>query len=136
MQTDPTPRSMIVLETDTVETAPPAEADAQAQLRELTSQSWNLELRISGAALFATLSLPDLLDSTLAYYRYNLMADTDYMHDIIPTQVLGLIKGVSYVLFGAFLANFVMRAFWIGLIGLLAVYPDGIRYEQIHNLSQ
>lgn len=111
-------------------------SQSQEQLRELTSQSWNLELLISGAAIFATLSLPDLLDTALAYYRYNLMPDTDYMHDILPAQVLGLIKGVSYVLFIAFLANFVMRAFWVGLVGLLAVYPDGIRYDQIYNLSR
>ena len=112
-----------------------ADTDAQDQLRELTSQSWNLELLISGAAIFATLSLPDLLDSAQAYYRYNIMPDTDYLHDILPAQALGLIKGVSYVLFGAFLANFVMRAFWVGLVGLLAVYPDGIRYDQIYSLS-
>ena len=87
-------------------------------LHELTSQSWNLELLISGAALFATLTLPDLLDSGLVYYRYNLMSDTDYVHEIIPAQVSGLIKGVSYLLFGAFLIHFIMRAFWVGLVGL------------------
>ncbi len=87
-------------------------------------------------ALFATLSLPELLDSALVYYRYNLMPDTDYMHDVVPAQVLGLMKGVSYVLFGAFLINFVMRAFWIGLVGLLAVYPEGIRYDRIFSLSR
>ncbi|WP_460983421.1 hypothetical protein [Spirosoma fluminis] len=110
--------------------------DDQIKLRELTTQSWNLELVISGAALFATLSLPELLDGALTYYRYNLMPDTDYVHDMLPTLVLGLSKGVSYVLFVAFLLNFVMRAFWVGLVGLLAVYPDGIRYEQIYNMSE
>ncbi|MVM30368.1 hypothetical protein GO755_10015 [Spirosoma sp. HMF4905] len=110
--------------------------DAQDKLHDLTSQSWNLELVISGAALFATLSLPELLDSALAYYRYNLMTDTDYIHDVGPTQVMGLLKGVSYSLFAAFLAHFIMRAFWVGLLGILAVYPSGIRYDQIYSLSQ
>lgn len=119
-----------------IETTPSAQSEAPDQLNELTNQSWNLELLISGAALFATLNLPDLLDSALAYYRYNLMTDVDYVHNIVPTQVIGLVKGVSYFLFGAFLCHFVMRAFWVGLLGLLAVYPTGIRYEQIHNLSQ
>ncbi|GAB4044042.1 hypothetical protein [Spirosoma litoris] len=118
------------------ETPTPATTEAQDKLIELTSQSWNLELVISGAALFATLSLPEFLDSALNYYRYNLMADIDYIHDTGPTQVIGLLKGVSYSLFGAFLAHFIMRAFWVGLLGLLAVYPSGIKYDQIYNLSQ
>lgn len=127
---------MTVPETSSSEIILPTEEDAQHQLSELTSQSWNLELLISGVAIFATLSLPDLLDSAQAYYRYNLMPDIDYMHDTLPRLIVGLIKGVSYVLFGAFLANFVMRAFWVGLVGLLTVYPTGIRYDQIHNLSR
>ncbi|MVM37417.1 hypothetical protein GO730_06925 [Spirosoma sp. HMF3257] len=118
------------------ETSPAEEANEPHQLNDLTSQSWNLEMLISGAALFATLSLPDILDSLLAYYRYDLMTDTDFIHEIIPAQVIGLIKGVSYFLFGAFLTHFVMRAFWVGLVGLLAVYPSGIRYDQVYNLSQ
>ncbi len=118
------------------ETPPTGEAKEPHQLSDLTSQSWNLELVISGAALFATLNLPDFLDSLLAYYRYNLMTDTDFIHEALPTQTMGLIKGASYFLFGAFLAHFIMRAFWAGLVGLLAVYPDGIRYDQIYNLSQ
>ena len=105
-------------------------------LDELTSQSWNLELLISGAALFATLTLPDLLDNALVYYQYNLMSDTDYVHELVPTLVIGLIKGVSYLLFAAFLIHFIMRAFWVGLVGLLAVYPTGIDYENIFYLSQ
>ncbi|GAB4021391.1 hypothetical protein GCM10028808_66070 [Spirosoma migulaei] len=118
------------------ETPPTETANEPHQLSDLTSQSWNLELLISGAALFATLSLPDFLDSLLAYYRYNLMTDTDFIHEALPTQTMALIKGGSYFLFGAFLAHFIMRAFWAGLVGLLAVYPDGIRYDQIYNLSQ
>lgn len=123
-------------ELNDIETISSGQSEAPAQLTELTNQSWNLELLISGAALFATLNLPDLLDSALTYYRYNLMTDTDYVHEVVPAQVIGLVKGVSYFLFGAFLAHFVMRAFWVGLLGLLAVYPTGIRYDQIHNLSQ
>ncbi|WP_461042240.1 hypothetical protein [Spirosoma harenae] len=123
-------------ESDLVEPSPPVRSDEQDKLRELTSQSWNLEMLISGAALFATLSLPEFLDSVLTYYRYNLVADSDYIQSMMPVQVMGLIKGVSYLLFVAFLIHFVMRAFWVGLLGLLAVYPDGIRFDTIYNLSQ
>ena len=123
-------------ETQPPEVTEPAVTERHEQLRELASQSWNLELVISGAALYATLSLPELLDSALNYYRYNLMLNNDYFHDILPIQVIGLSKGACYVLFAAFLVNFIMRAFWVGLVGLLAVYPDGIKYDQIYNLSK
>ncbi|CAN5402345.1 hypothetical protein BH09BAC4_BH09BAC4_48630 [soil metagenome] len=39
--------------------------EQEEKLRELTTQSWNLELVISGAALFAVLQLPDLLDAAI-----------------------------------------------------------------------
>lgn len=112
-----------------------AETDARNNLRELTSQSWNLELVISGAALFATLSLASSLDDALAYYRYNLMPDQSIFHDILPVQIVSLCKATCYILFGAFLINFIMRAFWVALVGLLAAYPSGIRYDQIALLS-
>ena len=108
----------------------------QPQLHELASQSWNLELIISGAALFATLSLPGLLNDAFVYYRYHLMTDTSFLNEGLPLLAYSLTKGISYVLFCAFLANFVMRAFWVGLVGLLAVYPKGIRFEQLPFMSQ
>lgn len=103
----------------------------EEKLRELTTQSWNLELVISGAALFATLQLPDLLDVAFDHVRYNLMSQTVGMQGLLPTMAYSMMKATCYVLFLAFLANFVMRAFWVGLVGLLAVYPTGIHYDRI-----
>ena len=103
----------------------------EEKLRELTTQSWNLELVISGAALFATLQLPDLLDVAFDYIRYNLISQTVGMQGLLPTMAYSMMKATCYVLFLAFLANFVMRAFWVGLVGLLAVYPTGIHYDRI-----
>ncbi|WP_229311858.1 hypothetical protein [Larkinella rosea] len=101
------------------------------KLRELTAQSWNLELVISGAALFAVLQLPDLLDEAFDYFRFNLMTQTTGLHLIFPSLVYSLMRATGYVLFMAFLTNFVMRAYWVGLVGLRAVYPSGIHYDRI-----
>ncbi|WP_020598456.1 hypothetical protein [Spirosoma panaciterrae] len=136
LQVDHRIQNMPLPEGTPVDTLPTTEPEIQNQLRELTAQSWNLELIVSGAAMFATLSLPDLLESALTYYRYNLMTDADLIHEMMPAEMFGIMKGACYVLFGAFLANFVMRAFWIGLVGLLAVYPDGIRYDRVYKLSR
>ena len=105
--------------------------EQEEKLRELTTQSWNLELVISGAALFAVLQLPDLLDAAFDYFRYNLLTQTAGMQGLFPTMAYSMMKAICYVLFIAFLMNFVMRGFWVGLVGLLAVYPTGIHYDRI-----
>jgi hypothetical protein len=105
--------------------------DQQEKLRDLTTQSWNLELVISGAALFAVLQLPDLLDQLFDYLRYNFMSQTPGAQTLFPSLAYSMMKATCYVLFMAFLCNFVMRAFWVGLVGLLAVYPTGIHYDRI-----
>ena len=105
--------------------------EQEEKLRELTTQSWNLELVISGAALFAVLQLPDLLNEAFDYFRYNLMSQTAGVQGLIPLMAYSMMKSTCYVLFMAFLTNFVMRAFWVGLVGLLAVYPTGIHYDRI-----
>lgn len=109
----------------------PLTPDEQDKLRELTTQSWNLELAISGVAMFAILQLPDLLESLFNYLRYNYMAHTSGPAATLPSLAYSLIRATCHVLFAAFLANFVMRAFWVGLVGLLAVFPSGIRYDHI-----
>lgn len=105
--------------------------EEQDKLKELTTQSWNLELAISGVAMFAILQLPDLLDSAFGYIQFNYLTQADGPMGLLPTMVYSLIKATCHVLFVAFLANFVMRAFWVGLVGLLAVFPKGIDYSRI-----
>lgn len=106
----------------------PAEQD---KLRELTTQSWNLELAISGVAMFAILQLPDLLDSAFASLQYNFLLHTNGFAGLLPPLAYSMTRTALNVLFIAFLANFVMRAFWVGLVGLLAVFPSGIHYDRI-----
>ncbi|WP_240699428.1 hypothetical protein [Spirosoma sordidisoli] len=117
--------------TEPITPEPALPPDQQEKLRELTTQSWNLELVISGAALFAILQLPELLDQFFDYIRYNFTSQTSGMQALILSLAYSMIKATCYVLFLAFLTNFVMRAFWVGLVGLLAVYPTGVHYDRI-----
>ncbi len=105
------------------------------KLRELTAQSWEMELAISGVAIFAVLQLPDLLDQGFDYLHYNLITQTEGLPGLLPMLAFNMTKSACYVLFLAFLVNFVMRAYWVGLVGLLAVYPSGIRYDKIPFIS-
>ncbi|CAN5402260.1 hypothetical protein BH09BAC4_BH09BAC4_48620 [soil metagenome] len=44
------------------------------------------------------------------------------MQGLFPSMAYSMMKAICYVLFIAFLTNFVMRGFWVGLVGLLAVW--------------
>ncbi len=105
--------------------------DEQTKLRELTNQSWNLELAISGVAIYAIIQWPDLLDSAFSYIQYNYLTASDDFVGRLPVMAYSMFKAAAYVLFAAFLGNFIFRAFWVGLVGLQAVFPGGIRYDSL-----
>ncbi|KAB7730525.1 hypothetical protein F5984_14750 [Rudanella paleaurantiibacter] len=111
-------------------------AHDQEKLRDLTSQSWNMELAISGVAMFAILQLPELLDVLFDSFQYNFKTQTEGMQGLLPSLAYSMIRATGNVLFLAFLINFVMRAYWVGLVGLLAVYPSGIQYDRLPFMSQ
>ena len=90
-------------------------------LRRLEDESWQAELIISGLALYGSFQLPqfvyDLID-LLINYLPSAQYFTGYMMAYL------LLLGVS-ILSGFFIIHFVLRAYWIGLIGLNSVYPNG-----------
>ncbi len=110
--------------------------DHQNWLQELSNQSWNLELLVSGAAIFSTSYLPGLCDDALAYYVENYQSSPDMVNSILPTLAFAFAKAASYLLIVTFFAHFILRAFWIGLVGLRAVFPKGIQYENIPNTNE
>lgn len=100
-------------------------------LRQLSEKSWNLELIISGAAIFLAIGLPNAVDRMLHFYFENLVTDDNLGKISLPLLAYSFAKVVAWLLIITFLAHFVMRAFWAGLVGLHAVYPQGIRYQHL-----
>lgn len=122
------PMSMVDQPAETPDQLSPLQRE---KLRELTAQSWNLELVVSGVIMFAVLQVPDLLDATFAYVQYNMLSQTEGLSGLLPKLATSMMKAGCYVLFIAFLLNFVMRAYWVALVGLLAVYPAGVQYDKL-----
>lgn len=91
-------------------------------LRALTEKSWNLELVISGAAIFLANYLPAAADDMLRYYLENLVMDEDFKKISLPLLVYSFMKVVAWLLILTFVVHFVMRAFWAGVVGLHTVY--------------
>ena len=94
-------------------------------LKRLEKESWQAELLISGLALYGTLQLP-----VFVYWL------TDMLLNIFPPNyyLAGYVIAFFY-LFGIailttfFIIHFVLRGYWIGLIGLNSVYPEGYKVE-------
>lgn len=88
---------------------------------------WELELIISGAVAFALLQLPSAVNQ--AYDRLDPhLAGTlqDGVFIVYYYSTLAL-----YTMIATFLIHLVARAFWVGLMGLETVFPQGVRWEKL-----
>lgn len=105
-----------------------ADAEAMERLRDRTDE---LELIISSLTIFALFSLPGWL--------FDKMADI-YTHlstSLVIASNLGttLLAGTSYGLAACFVVHLMARAYWVGLIGLRTVFPDGINWSKTPGLG-
>ncbi len=98
------------------------------RLRDRTDE---LELIISSLTIFALFSMPGWL--------FDRMAD-NYMHLSTSLAIAGtvgtiLIAGTCYGLAACFVVHLMSRAYWVGLIGLRTVFPDGIDWSKTPGLG-
>ncbi len=100
-------------------------------LQRVAEQSWEPELLISGLAIYATIQIPAYIREFYQYYRYNLQLDTGFIDELMPMLVVGVILTALKVLSFAFIFHFIVRAFWVGLMGLRSVFSDGIQYDKL-----
>ena len=99
------------------------QSDALERLRDRTDE---LELIISSLTIFALFSLPGwLFDSYAGFYT---QLSTGLA--IAGTVGIALVTGVSYGLAACFVVHLMARAYWVGLIGLRTVFPEGINWSR------
>lgn len=99
------------------------EATAMQRLRDRTDE---LELIISSLTLFALFSLPGWLHEFYSSYY------THFSVAVVVGGVMGMtiVSGLCYVLASCFVLHLLTRAYWVGLIGLRTVFPDGIDWSR------
>ena len=90
-----------------------------------TSPTWELELLISGAVLFALFQIPPVLNSFFAHIEPH--ATTTMLSAILLVQIY--VKAIVYALTASFVVHLVARAYWVGLVGLHSVFPNGVKWE-------
>ena len=110
-------------ETQAQQTAANEKAD---WLVALEQQSWQAELLVSSIAIFGTLQLPGLIMSLIDFMLIYLPRD---MMGWLPFFICFYLIMASVGLAILFIYHFVARSFWIGLVGLISAYPEGIKFS-------
>ena len=92
-----------------------------------TSPTWELELLISGAVLFALFQLPGALNAFFARLEPHLTAA------VAPAELLVALyaRAIVYALIASFVVHLVARAYWVGLVGLHSVFPRGVQWDEL-----
>lgn len=101
-------------------------------LQRLKEESWEAELLISTVAIFGTIQLFQVID-WLTNSFINILLPEQYKigYFIVFFGLLGI-----GILVSMFVIHFILRAYWVGLVGLNSVFPDyGLKdsaYSQIY----
>jgi hypothetical protein len=108
-----------------------AAKDRRVAFESLRERTDELELIISGISLLALLALPGWLFDR--WVQVELHAEGQ--RHLLLSLAFQLASGLSMTLAGAFLLHLAVRAYWVGLIGLKAAFPAGIRWDAIRSIG-
>ncbi|TDT38673.1 hypothetical protein CLV90_3645 [Maribacter spongiicola] len=89
-------------------------------LQRLKEESWEAELLVSAIAIFGTFQLFGFIE-WVTNKLIDLLPIEQHIYGYIIT-IIGLLA-IS-VLVSMFVIHFILRAYWIGLVGLNSVFPD------------
>ncbi|MFS8064667.1 MAG: hypothetical protein ACMG5Z_08755 [Luteimonas sp.] len=92
-----------------------------------TTPTWEVELLISGVAVFAMLQLPGLLDDAIFAWRPRFSQEWSSVVFLLYVYS----KGAAVLLAGTFVIHLLLRARWIALVGLHSIYPGGIDWDRL-----
>ena len=88
--------------------------------------TWEVELLISGVAIFAMLQLPGWLDDGMFALEPRLGSEWR----LILTLAYFYAKSAAVVLAVTFALHLLLRAHWIALMGMHSVFPQGVRMDK------
>lgn len=100
-------------------------ADARISFERLRERTDELELLISGLCLVGLLAVPGWLLTLYAEY----FARLPVLLLAASATALPMLIAIAYALAACLILHLVVRAYWVGLIGLRAVFPDGIDWN-------
>jgi hypothetical protein len=105
----------------------PASDPELRQVGQEASPTWELELLISGALIFALMRLPGAVERFFSSLEPHTTA-TSYQ---VVFFVALYVKAIAFTLLVTFVVHGIVRASWVALMGLHSVFPGGIRWEEL-----
>jgi hypothetical protein len=103
------------------------DTDTAPRLPTRTTPTWDQELLVSAASVFTLVQLPGWMDGAFLALRPRLDLDWEILARLLYTYgKLGLL-----LLAGAFALHVGMRAYWIALVGMDSIYPEGVRWDRL-----
>ena len=102
-----------------------SERDDAQHLPAATTPTWESELLISAAVVFALFQLPGVLDDTFVRWQPGFAGGTE----IVAFFLLIYAKIVLFALIATFVTHLCARGYWTALVGLRSVFPNGVRWE-------
>ncbi|MCD4749708.1 MAG: hypothetical protein K8R59_10070 [Thermoanaerobaculales bacterium] len=91
------------------------------------ARTYEMELLVSGAVVFGLIHLPPVFERMFTSFRASLEGNLR----LIGILGQGYLQLVLYGLIAVFVLHLALRGFWIGLLGLESVFPEGIRWDRV-----
>lgn len=102
-------------------------SDGAEGLPRHTTPTWEVELLISGVAVFAMLQLPELLDRTILEWEPRVVDRWSKLLFVVYIYA----KSAALILAFTFVLHLLLRARWIALVGVHSIYPEGVNWNAL-----
>lgn len=98
-----------------------------SRFRDLHTRTHEVELLISGALVFGLLQVPGYIESTFMGWvtRLEGLTMTAVIYLFVYSELL------AYSLLGTFILHLCLRGYWVALLGLESVWPEGWNAEKL-----
>lgn len=104
-----------------------SEHESANKLSSQTTPTWEVELLISGIAVFAMFQLAGSLDDGI----FALAPRLDANWQQLAVVLYFYLKSAAVILAVTFASHLLLRAKWIALVGMHSVYPDGVQWHKL-----
>ena len=95
----------------------------------LRRNSWEMELLLTGFVLLGLIQLPDVIIERGEQFLVPYDGD-GIVTFFVGAGALGLLTGIRVIIFNLIIL-LLLRGFWIGMIGLSSVFPEGIQFSKL-----
>jgi len=109
----------------------PESDETENKLSSRTTPTWEMELLISGATVFGLMQLPAPLSRATALL---MNSNTELIASLISIVSIYLYVSLI-VLIVAFILHLIARGYWVAMVGLDSVYPQGIKWDKISSFG-